>query len=78
MQSVMPKVEGKEMSASVKQLIRWISKTNVSRADAGFDSVQSIDAELTAYYELGYRLFASHYLGENPEGYGVLYVLVHE
>ncbi len=60
---------------AVKQLIRWISKQNVTSPDMEFDRVQDIDTELAAYYDLGYKLFATHYLGQNPEAFGVLYIL---
>lgn len=59
----------------VKQLMRWLSKTDITDVSQGFDRVQDIDAQLSDYYAQGYRLFATHYLGQNPEAFGVLYIL---
>lgn len=59
----------------VKQLIRWISKTNITSPDMEYDRVQDIDLELSGLYKNGYTLFATHYLGQNPEAFGVLYIL---
>jgi len=59
-----------------KQLIRWISKVNVTNLNTGVDSVADIDKQLGELYADGFELFSTHYLGETPEGYGVLYILV--
>jgi two-component SAPR family response regulator len=60
----------------VKQIIRWISKMNYSNPEANFWSVQEVDAYINSWLEQGYALFNTHYIGDNPEGYGVLYILV--
>lgn len=59
----------------VKQLMRWISKNDTTDINQGFDRVQDVDIELGNYYVQGYRLFATHYIGQNPEAFGVLYIL---
>lgn len=62
----------------IRQVVRWISKTNVSNAGAGFDSVEDVNKHLSNMLAEGFKLFNTHYLGENPESFGVLYVLVRE
>lgn len=59
----------------VKQVIRYISRTG-GDPQSGHYSVFDVDAYLSEWVEKGYELFNTHYLGENPEGFGVLYVLV--
>lgn len=61
----------------VKQMVRWLSKTAIPQAD-GIKVVQDVDDELSTYLRKGYELFATHYLGENPEAFGVMYVLVYK
>ena len=58
----------------VKQIIRYISRT-AGDPQANHWSVQEIDAYLDAWYQQGYKLYNTHYLGENPEGFGVLYIM---
>lgn len=64
------------VGSSVKNVVRWISKQNISNPDLGVWAVSEVDEYLNYLYTMGYHLFNTHYLGENPEGYGVLYVLV--
>ena len=60
----------------VKQVIRYISKQNRSMQVSGEWSVEDVDNYLSEWLNKGFRLFSTHYLGENPEGYGMMYVLV--
>jgi hypothetical protein len=39
---------------------------------------EEVNMYLSEWYAKGYKLFSSHYLGENPEAYIMLYVLVRE
>lgn len=61
----------------VKQIIRYISRQYANPQEGHF-SVAEVDAYVGSWIEQGYTLFNTHYLGENPEGFGVLYVLVAE
>lgn len=82
MQTVM-KTEKQEIEGEVKavelpgikQMVRYIAKFNKTNVDAGYDAMADVDAELSVYYSKGYRLVLAHFLGENPEGYGMFYVL---
>ncbi len=58
----------------VKQIIRYISRQAPSIEQEHF-SVQEVDDYLSFWILQGYELFNTHYLGENPEGFGVLYIL---
>jgi len=60
---------------NVKQIIRYISK-QFANPQEGHYSVGEIDAYISEWMDRGYTLFNTHYIGEAPEGYGVLYVLV--
>lgn len=75
------KIENEEIQImselpAVKQMIRNISRQNVTDLETGVDSVLDVDAELNEYYAKGYKLFDTHYLGEVPEAYMVMYILV--
>jgi len=65
-----------EKLTKVKQIIRTIAKSNVSDASIGYFSVAEVDEYVSIWCGKGYDLVATHYLGEGPEGYQVLYVLV--
>lgn len=58
----------------VKQIVRYLAKTGHTLEQAY--AVADVDYYLTEWIDKGYKLFNTHYLGENPEGFGVLYVLV--
>lgn len=62
---------------SVKQIIRYISKQYANPQEGHF-SVAEVDAYVGSWVDQGYMLFNTHYIGEAPEGYGVLYVLVRQ
>jgi len=58
----------------VKQIIRYISR-QAPDPQSGHFGVGEIDSYLSGWIGQGYELFNTHYLGENPEGFGVLYIL---
>lgn len=60
---------------NVKQVIRYISRQNLTDVNANVFSVWEVDEYLNQLNLQGYDLFETHYLGENPEGFGMLYVL---
>ena len=60
----------------VKHTIRWISKTGRTSPDEGYWNVAEIDAYIASIMDQGYDLKNTHYLGDNTDGYGVLYIFV--
>lgn len=70
--------EKKEMTGAelphVWNSIRWISKTNVSNPMNNVYAVDEVNADMSNLVSMGYKLKSTHYLGENPEAYGVLYI----
>jgi hypothetical protein len=64
------------MDTGVKQVQRVISKKNVTDLEMGYFAVGDVDAYLSTYLADGWKLMNTHYLGENPEGYLIWYVLV--
>ena len=62
----------------VKQVVRDISKRNYTDLETGEVSIEFVDNNLNEWYAQGYKLFNTHYLGENPEAFKVLYILVKE
>ena len=64
-------IEGKPY---VKQIVRYLSTSG--QYDEGAEPVWAVDQYLDAWYQQGYVLKDTHYMGQNPEGIGVLYVLV--
>jgi len=61
----------------VKQIIRYISRQAPNPLQEHY-SVGEIDSYVGSWIEQGYKLFNTHYIGENPEGFGVLYILVRQ
>ena len=59
----------------VKQFIRYLSKMAPDPQQAHF-SVQEVDDYVSYWVSQGYELFNTHYIGENLEGFGVLYIMV--
>jgi len=64
------------METGVKQIQRVISKRNLTNTDAGYFAIADVDAYLSEYLADGWKLQNSFYLGENPEGYLLWYILV--
>jgi len=60
----------------IYQVVRWISKTNTSAPSANIFSVFDVNQHLNELCSNGFELLNTHYLGENTEAYGVLYILV--
>lgn len=61
---------------SVKQIIRYISIE--SRPDGGSQAVDAIDAYVGSWIDLGYKLVSTHYIGQNPNGIGIIYILARQ
>ena len=62
--------------SKVKLVVRYLSKTLMPQGDAWL--ANDVEAYLTSYIDLGYRLVDTHYVGENPDGYGICFILTRE
>ena len=62
----------------VKHVLRAISQQGITDPDGQYFSVDVVEARLAEYYDQGYKLFDTHYVGNVPEGNSivVLYILV--
>lgn len=65
----------------VRNVVRWISRRGVTEQGTntpGYHSVSDIEEHLAGLYDIGYVLFDTHYLGDNPtdEAYGIMYIMV--
>lgn len=60
---------------SVHVMIRWISRSNISAPDLSYQNYMEVDAEVGAWLLEGYKLINTHFLGENPEAFGVMFIL---
>lgn len=65
-----------KVDSKVKQIVRSISKSGRTDLAMGYFNVVDVDAYVGSYLDQGYKLFNTHYLGENEMAYIVLYVLV--
>jgi len=71
-----PKERASDQDIDFHTIVRVISKSNaMSPNAAAFPSVQ-VDAYVASFLRGGYELENTHYLGELPEGYMMMYVLV--
>jgi len=67
-----------EQNVKVHHIVRFLSKTGMTDPNTGALSVEEVDAYVSEWLANGWKLFATHYLGTAPEGYGVLYIFVRE
>lgn len=66
---------GAEEMATVKHIMRTISVTNVDTV-SGAESLQSIESYVNGFLAEGFKLLSVHFLGHEPEGPKMLWVLV--
>ena len=59
--------------SSVHTMVRSISSTAHPLGDTKM--IEQVDADVSAWVDRGYRLVNTHYLGREPEGFIVMYVL---
>mgnify|MGYP001057476391 CR=1 FL=1 len=59
----------------VHHVLRYISR---GMPLEGAYSSEEVNMYLSEWMAKGYELFSTHYVGENPEGYGFMYILVHK
>lgn len=67
----------KEAPQSKGQLVHHVVRTisKATGATGGAWSLSDIEEYIAQYTMAGWELFATHYLGEVPEGYSMLWVL---
>ena len=56
-------------------VMRYISSQNISNPETGEVSGAELDAILSNYVDLGYRIVYATYAGMNPNGHGVIIFL---
>ena len=69
----------KKEKLPVRHVVRGISKLGITvLPENGPEqyAVQDVEARLAEYYKQGYKLLETHYLGETPDVYMMLYVLI--
>lgn len=59
----------------VHHIMRYLSKTGNTIMSGAF-SIADADAYLSEWIDKGYELFSTHFVDQNAEGFGVLYILV--
>ena len=59
----------------VHHIMRFFARKGLTIPEGAFAG-DELDAYLSYWVGLGYKLFNTHYLGENPEGFGFMYILV--
>ena len=57
----------------VKIVVRYISKTSIP--EEGSWTLDEVEGYLWSFYDQGYKLKETHYIGENPAGVGIVFVL---
>ena len=63
------------MEKRVHHIQRVIAKNMPAE---GSVAAEEVNMYLSAWLSKGYRIVNTHYLGENPEGYSFMYILVRE
>ena len=61
---------------TMKLIVRYLNKQN--KDYEGSFSVASVNEFVSSWLNRGYVLKNTHYIGDNAEGYGVMFVLVKE
>jgi hypothetical protein len=61
-------------TTEIHHMQRVMSKND--RPNAGAVPREQIDRELSDWFAQGWKLFNTHYLGEMPEGFNILWILV--
>lgn len=59
----------------VHHILRYLSKTGATIPQGAF-SIADTDAYIGEWLEKGYELMNTHFVDQNPEGFGLLYILV--
>ena len=64
-----------EYLPKVHHIVRYLSKNSITIPQGAF-SIADTDAYISEWLDKGYELFSTHFIDSNPDGFGVLYVLV--
>lgn len=59
----------------VHHILRYVSRTGATNIQGAF-SIADTDVYIGEWLEKGYELFNTHFIDQNPEGFGLLYILV--
>jgi hypothetical protein len=60
---------------AVHHILRYLSKTGATIPQGAF-SIADTDAYLSEWLDKGYEIKNTHFVDQNPEGFGLLYILV--
>jgi len=71
-----PLPKGKSEDVDLHTVVRVISKTGAMTPNASAFPVVQVDAYISSFLEQGYTLANTHYLGEIPEGFIMMYILL--
>lgn len=66
------KLVAEEYLPKVRVVMRFLSKMNISDPATGEVSGVEMDAILSHYVDLGYRIVYATYAGDNPNGHGLI------
>ncbi len=66
------------MQPLIRTVIRTISKQNYTDPTTDAWAVSDVNMHLTGFIQQGYRIAGTHYAGEMPEGYTMIYVLARD
>jgi hypothetical protein len=67
-------VQGEIMLPKIKHIVAYLAKPGGAAVSSALD-VAELDLFVGSYIEKGYHLVTTHFLGENTDGYGILYIL---
>ncbi len=71
-----PLPKKKDEDVDLHTVIRVISKTGAMNPNASAFPIVQVDAYIASFLEQGYTLANTHYLGEIPEGFIMMYILL--
>jgi hypothetical protein len=63
----------KSLLPGIKIIQRYIA---VGTPQGGSVMVDDLQSYISSFLKLGYKLFNTHYIGQTPEGLGVIFILV--
>lgn len=73
-----PVSRGKEEDVDLHTVVRTISRTGAMTPNANAFPIVQVDAYVASFLEQGYQLVGTHYLGELPEGFIMMYILIRQ
>ena len=60
-----------------KVIVRYLNKQGITVGDGSF-SVNDVNVFISQWLNKGYVVKDTHYIGDNPQGYGLMIILVKE